>query len=128
MRDKKHRIINTLMLVAALAFAMLIFNFLSTARSNEVSAVIAFCAGVLIVVVYQLFNYKKLEHKTSKINSMTQIWLGLLLVVSGITVLILNVSFLVEFSTALIWMSGIVLALMFLSIKKFDTYLEKEIK
>lgn len=126
MRDKEHRVLATVVLVLGVVLAYLIFNLLRKTRSTEVSAIIAFSAGILIVVGYQLFNFKNLQHKTTKINSLTQIWLGLMLVVASIFILILSASGM-EFGTALMWMAGIVLAMLFLSIKKFDEFLEKKI-
>jgi ABC-type Fe3+-siderophore transport system permease subunit len=126
MRDKEHRVLATVVLVLGVVLAYLIFNILRKTRSTEVSAIIAFSAGILIVVGYQLFNFKNLQHKTTKINSLTQIWLGLMLVVASIFILILSASGM-EFATALMWMAGIVLAMLFLSIKKFDEFLEKKI-
>jgi hypothetical protein len=126
MRDKEHRILATVVLLLSVLFSYIMFTILNKTRSTEISAVIAFSAGILVVVGYQLFNFKNLQHKTTKINSLTQIWLGLMLVVACIFVLILAAAG-VEFSTALLWMCGIVLAMLFLSIKKFDEFLEHRI-
>ena len=127
MRDKQHRIIATIVLVLSVCFVFYLFNVLSRTRSNEISALIAFSTGILIIVGYQLLNFKSLKHKVTKINSLTQVWLGLLFVVASIFVLILT-SKGVEFATALMWMSGAVLVMLFLSIKKFDEFLETKIK
>ena len=126
MRDKQHRIQATIVLIISIFIAYYLFIVLSRSRSSEISALIAFSAGILLVVGYQLYNFKNLKHKLTKVNSLTQVWLGLLFVAAAIFVLILNSSG-VEFSTAMMWMSGTVLALLFLSIKKFDEFLEKKI-
>jgi len=126
MRDKKHRILSTFVLIMAIILAFYMFNMLSRARSMEISALIAFSAGILVVVLYQLINFKNLRHKVTKVNALTQVWLGLLFVVASIFVLVLNTAG-IEFATAMMWMSGFVIALLFLSIKHFDEFLEDKI-
>jgi peptidoglycan biosynthesis protein MviN/MurJ (putative lipid II flippase) len=127
MRDTKHRVLTTIVTVISLAVCFAVFQYLSQTKSIEVAAVIAFILGILIVLFYQIFNYKNLSHSISRVNSLTQIWLGLIIIVAGIITVLLNLSFGVEFSTALIWMAGLVLLLLFLTIKHFDSYLEKKV-
>ncbi len=126
-RDKKHRILATQILLSSLAFAAFIFFFMRNSVSDEIAATWAFAAGVSLNVLYHFFYLEYMEHNLSKINSLTQVWLGIIIVISSIITIILNTLFNVEFSTAVIWMSGIVLLLMFTTIKKFDVYLEHKI-
>ena len=128
MRDKKHRIINTIILVAGFIIAIGVFFMIKSINTNEIAAIIAFCTGVIIIIMHQMFTFKNLKHKITKINSLTQIWLGVLILVASIMVLALHSWFGVDFSTALIWMASLIIIMILLSIKKFDKFIEKKAK
>ena len=125
MRDKTHRIGMTIVVVVTFLLCIGLFYLLIQKFAEDISAVLSLIIGVLIVLSYLFYNYKNLSHDISRVNALTQIWLGLIIVVGSIISILIYLIFGVEFSNVLLIMSGIVIILLFLSVRKFDIYLEK---
>lgn len=127
-RDKKHRINSTIVVIVSFIIALGIFFFQKGRFGDEIAAIAALITGIFINVLYQYSYLRHLEHNMTRVNAMTQVWLGVIIMASGFVTIILNTVFNVEFSTAVIWMAGITLVILFLSIKHFDRYLEEKIQ
>lgn len=130
MRDKTHRIGTLIVLLLSFFVAIIIYMGLNPLiygpQNQEIAAIIAFSAGLFLNTSYLIFSFKNVEHDDTRLNVSTQIWFGLILIFASLVTLILIGFLEVAFSTALIWMSGVTLILLYVSIDKFDEYLEKE--
>lgn len=130
MRDKTHRVATTIVLVLSFTVATLVYfamvKRITLPQAEEISALIAFSIGMFMNTSYLLFNFRSLKHKDTKLNTSTQIWFGIVVIIASLVALLL-IGFGMEFSTALILMSGIVITLLYLSIERFDEFLEKSV-
>jgi len=131
MRDKTHRIANIVVLLLSFAMAAFIYfaiePLVKNAQSQEIAGTIAFSFGLFLNTSYLIFNFKNLSHKDSKLNSSTQIWFGIMLIAASLILLAMVGFFAVAFDTALIWMSAIVLVMIYVGIDRFDVWLEKSL-
>ncbi|MCF7862307.1 hypothetical protein K9M79_08785 [Candidatus Woesearchaeota archaeon] len=128
MRDAKHRLNNTIILILTLIISIETFFIISGTLPYEVSGLISFAIAVLIYTIYAQWSVKQTTHEITQVNTHTQVWLGQIILVACIVVLIGNTIMGVEFSTMLLWMSGTVVAILLLTIRKFDKYLEHKMK
>ncbi len=124
MADVKERIITTIVLVVSLIVAGFIFILLNSRFSTEMALLVALPLGILINIVYLLAFYEETHDKKKKVNTLTQIWAGCVIIVASIIVGILHAIFNIEIGTLLIYLTVVVLILIFVSIKKYDNYLE----
>jgi amino acid permease len=128
MRDVKHRLNNTVIFILTLIISIESFFLLLISLSYEISALISFAIAVLIYTLYAQWSLKEATHEITKINTHTQIWLGQIVLVACVLVLIGNTIIGIDFSTMLMWMSGTVIAVILLTIRRFDIYLEHKVK
>ena len=127
-RDKKHRIMSTAVLLISIALSVgIFFLFLMAGFSSEVSGLIAFSIAISINIIYQYAYFFHMEEDITKVNALTQVWFGVIIIFSCSLILILHVFFGVGFENALIFMSALVITTIFLTIKKFDEYIESKV-
>ena len=127
MAEVKERIITTIVLIVSLVVAGLIFTLLNTRFSAEAALLVALPLGILINVVYLLAFYEESHDAKKKINTLTQIWAGIIIIASSVIVGIIRLIFEVDISTLLICLTAAVLILIFASIRRYDRFLESRI-
>ncbi|MCB9362757.1 hypothetical protein H6504_04935 [Candidatus Woesearchaeota archaeon] len=128
MRDKHHytgsAVVLLLSFIIAYAVYAMMEGLVGGPQEAEIRGVIAFSIGIFINTSFLVYNYPRLTHPDTRLNASTQIMFGFILIVASLVMLILIGFFNMDFLLVMIWGSGLVLALIYVSIDRFDVYIE----
>ncbi len=141
-RVKREKRVKALIaLIASFLASALLFAYLSKnnfaylelmdTSSLGVSLIASFAFGVFIMTLYLVSSYKEYEKRldpASKVNQLTQIYAGVLVVACSVAIIVLHWLTNLSLETLLLIFSLLVLTALFLTLPRYNEYLEKKLK
>ena len=126
MKDLHHKIMGVVVLIVSILFSGIFFFFLYDI-SLGVALFFALPMGVLINLLYQMGSYPHLTKQTVRLNVLTQIWMGWLVVIVSLIMIIVFFLTNIDEAVAVSILAGIFLVSLFAFIRPYDRWLEKEL-
>jgi len=123
----KQRLLGTIVTLIAILLCLDVYLILSQYVSLELSLLLTFGVGILLLSLYHLYNYRHCHEHVTMINNLTQTYFGVVLLFSIILILLLRAVFLIEIVNAYIIMSVLVILLVFLTLGPYDRFLEEHL-
>lgn len=123
----KNRILTTLFTGIAVVLCFNIYMILIQFLALEMSLILTFAAGILVLTLYHLYLYEHCHEHLTMINNLTQVYFGVVLLASIFVMLILRWLFNVDFVTSYILLSLIVLGTIFFTLGPYDRFLEAHV-
>jgi hypothetical protein len=123
----RQRILTTIVTLCVFLFAFILFVLLSRLLSLEMSLILTFLVAITLLTVYQLYHYRFCHEHATLVNTLTQIYAGTILVVGILIMLILKLLLGIEYVTSYIILSAVVILLVFLTLGRYDEFLEEHV-
>ncbi len=123
----KNRILTTIVTGITFLLVLVLFFILNATMSTEITLLITFGVGVLLLTLYHFYLYEHCHEHTTMINNLTQIYFGVILIAAIVFMLLLRLFFSVELVDSYIILSLIVLGTVFLTLGPYDRFLEEHI-
>lgn len=123
----KQRLLTTIVTVNVFLACFLLFFLLSRAIDLEMTLILTFLAGIVMLTGYQVHHYRYCHEHTTIVNTLTQIYAGTILTIALLLILLLRWLFGVEVGTSYIILSAIVILLVFLTLGRYDEFLESHV-
>ena len=124
----KQRLLTTITTLLILTLSADVFLILNPVLGLELGLLFAFTVAIGLTVAYQCYNYRHSHEHLTLVNTLTQVFLGSILFASSIIILILHLLFGLDVLDGYMYMSFLVIVLTFAFLKKFDEFLEFEVK
>ncbi|MDD9952789.1 MAG: hypothetical protein OXR66_00465 [Candidatus Woesearchaeota archaeon] len=124
----KQRVLTTLTTLITLTIAVDAFLILRGTIGMEPALLFSFAVAIGLTTAYQCYNYRHSHEHLTLVNTLTQVFLGSILFISCLVILLIHVFLGVNIIDMYLWLSVIVIALTFIFLKKFDEFLEYEVK
>lgn len=124
----KQRVLTTIVMLIILFIAIDIFILLQPVLELEVAVLYAFTIAIGLTVVYQCYNYTHSHEHMTLVNTLTQIFLGTVLFIAAIIMLLLQAFARIDIINSYLSLSLLVIMLTFLSLGRFDEFLEREVQ
>lgn len=123
----KQRILTTIVVLCVFLLSFIVFVLCSQVASLETTLVITFLIAILALTLYQSYNYRFCHERVTLVNTLTQIYFGVILIVSLLLMLLLQWLFSIEITTSYIILSAIVILFVFLTLQRYDAFLEEHV-
>jgi len=123
----KQRILTTLVTVSVFLFSFIVFVLLSNLLSLEMSLVITFLVAITLLTIYQVYHYRFCHEHITLVNTLTQIYAGTILIAGILIMLILKLGLSIDFVTSYLILSLVVILLVFLTLRRYDEFLEEHV-
>jgi hypothetical protein len=124
----KQRILTTIITLIILTIALDVFIILSPVLDPATTLLYAFTVAIGLTVAYQCYNYRHSHEHITLVNTLTQIFLGSILFVACLIMLALQTFYSIDILDSYLYLSVIVIIFTFVFLKRFDTFLEKEVQ
>ena len=124
----KQRLLTTIILLMIFVVALDTFLILEPVLPIETSLLFAFCVAIGLTVAYQCYNYRHSHEHITLVNTLTQIFLGTVLFVAAVIILLLQAFAGIEMVDSYLYLSLAVILLIFIFLKRFDEFLEREVQ
>ena len=123
----KNRLLTTIFTAIALLLCFNIYFILVQFMTLEMSLILTFATGILVLTLYHLYVYEHCHEHITMINNLTQVYFGVVLLVSLFAMLLLRWVFGVDLVTSYIVLSLLVIGTIFLTLGPYDRFLESHI-
>jgi hypothetical protein len=123
----KQRILTTIVTISTFLVGLLLFLALSASMSLEVTLIITFLVCIALLTGYQVHHYQYCHEHATLVNTLTQIYAGSILIAGILIMLLLKLILAIEFTTSYIILSLIIIVLVFLTLGKYDEFLEEHV-
>jgi hypothetical protein len=124
----KQRILTTIVTLIIFIIAADTFIILNPVLELETSLLFAFAVAIGLTTAYQCYNYRHSHEHVTLVNTLTQIFMGTILFASAVIMLLLRAIFQIDVLNSYLYMSLIVIILIFIFLKRFDEFLEREVQ
>ena len=122
----KHRVMRTIYLIIVLILFILIVGSLLNRFTEYIALLIGFILGLCLFLIYEFLVIADMKkHKELYLNSATQIYIGVIALISAVLTLLLYFLFKIPIETGLSTLSILAMIFLILTIKPFDQFLEK---